>query len=125
MEWSSKDVIRLIGAYRERPELWDHNDNNYKVLSRKNEAWNDIANMCGTDTLEVRRKMNSVLASFRRERKKVEMAKQGAGENDEVCSSWFGYEHLQFLIDKFRSRGSRELVSEGESKGSRSYDRER
>lgn len=105
MDWTDDNVIRLINEYRERQCLWDPATPHYKMMNKKNDAWTDIANTLGCDVEEVKKKMNSLLASFRRERAK-ERKKRFASGSDEVVrtSTWFAFRHLSFLLDKFTSR---------------------
>lgn len=105
MDWTDDNVIRLINEYRERQCLWDPATPHYKMMNKKNDAWTDIANTLGCDVEEVKKKMNSLLASFRRERAK-ERKKRFTSGSDEVVrtSTWFAFRHLSFLLDKFTSR---------------------
>lgn len=105
MDWTDTNVIRLINEYREHQCLWDPNSPHYKMMYMKNDAWTDIANTLGCDVEEVKKKFNSLLASFRRERAKERKNRITSG-CDEVghTSTWFAFKHLSFLLDKFSGK---------------------
>lgn len=52
---------------------------------------------------DVKKKIDSLLTSFRRERQKSKCY-SGAGTEDVYKSNWFAFKHLQFLMDKFTPR---------------------
>nr|CAH7748804.1 unnamed protein product [Callosobruchus chinensis] len=69
MEWNNDNVSELINAYRVRPVLWNSLDPYYK--NKKEDAWRELADMLTTDTAEIKKMMQSLLASFRREKQKL------------------------------------------------------
>ena len=71
MEWSEDLVLQLIEAYRERPVLWDVGHKLFKIKTKRNDVWEELATIFNTDRYEEKKKINSLLASFRRERRKV------------------------------------------------------
>lgn len=67
MDWDRNKCILLIEQYKKYPELWtkSHTDHYNKV--RKQEVWNNIAEALNCSSVEeVRKKMDSLLASYRR-----------------------------------------------------------
>jgi hypothetical protein len=100
MEWSEDLVLQFIEAYRDRPVLWDVRHKFFKIKNKRNDAWEELATLFNTNRYEAKKKINSLLASFRRERRKSICATSVAGA-DEVCQSkWFAFKSLQFLIDR-------------------------
>ncbi|CAH1962121.1 unnamed protein product [Acanthoscelides obtectus] len=66
------------------------------------DAWNDISKIMKGDTGEVKKKMESLLTSFRRERQKQDSSfKTGSGTDTIFKSSWFAFKEMLFLMDKF------------------------
>ncbi|CAH2011191.1 unnamed protein product [Acanthoscelides obtectus] len=66
------------------------------------DAWNDISKIMKGDTGEVKKKMESLLTSFRRERQKQDRSfKTGSGTDTIFKSSWFAFKEMLFLMDKF------------------------
>ncbi|KAK5647823.1 hypothetical protein RI129_002715 [Pyrocoelia pectoralis] len=104
MEWSNDKVLKLIEAYRERPVLWDSTDAYYKNRNRKEDAWAELANMLDTnDTSEIKKKIQSLLASFRREKQKLKPT-SGMGTEEVYNTKWFAFSSLLFLKDKNKPR---------------------
>lgn len=92
MEWSNTLVLKLIDLYRERPCLWNPSDNEYKSKKRKLEAWCQLGDALQCEPVEVKKKIDSLLSSFRRERQKPE------------TTCWFAFKRMQFLMDKFEGK---------------------
>ncbi|KPJ12821.1 hypothetical protein RR48_10451 [Papilio machaon] len=88
IEWTNDLIIRLITEYKKRPELWDSHHELHRVNTAKYEAWSDLANIFECDIADLRKKMNSIFASHRREKAKVRCGGR---------STWFLYPHMNFL----------------------------
>lgn len=99
MEWSNDSVLQLINAYRIRPVLWNSLDSYYKNKNKKEDAWRELADMLNTDIAEIKKKMQSLLASFRRERQKLKTI-SGMGAEEVYDTKWFAFKSLLFLKDK-------------------------
>jgi hypothetical protein len=100
MEWSEDLVLQLIEAYRDRPVLWDVRHECFKIKSKRNDVWEELATLFNTNRYEVKKKVNSLLASFRRERRKVICTSSGIGTDEVSQSKWFAFKSLLFLMDK-------------------------
>ncbi|XP_026753247.1 uncharacterized protein LOC113513452 [Galleria mellonella] len=88
VEWTNELVIKLVEEYSKKPELWDNTHKWYRMHTAKYEAWTDLANMFDCDIADLRKKLNSIFASHRREKAKVRCGGR---------SLWFLYNHLKFL----------------------------
>nr|CAI5819987.1 unnamed protein product [Callosobruchus analis] len=99
MEWNNDNVLELINAYRVRPVLWNSLDPSYKNKNKKEDAWRELADMLTTDTAEIKKKMQSLLASFRREKQKLKTT-SGMGSEEIYDTKWFAFKSLLFLKDK-------------------------
>ncbi|KAJ8712026.1 hypothetical protein PYW07_004868 [Mythimna separata] len=88
VDWSGDLAIRLVEEYRQRPELWDNTNALYRVQTAKYEAWSDMARVFECDITDLRKKLNSIFASHRREKGKI----RNGGR-----STWFLYPYLRFL----------------------------
>lgn len=67
-EWSRDNCLLLIEQFENYPELWNPNHGSYYDKIRKNDAWCAIAEAMNCSREEVKKKMDSLLSSFRRER---------------------------------------------------------
>lgn len=111
MEWNNKSILKLIDLYREQNCLWDPANSDYKNKSKRLEAWTEISHLIGTNMDDVKRKMESLLTSFRRERQR-EDNKNMNGADKIYKSTWFAYNSMAFLLDKFAGKN---LVNTGVS----------
>lgn len=104
MEWPNEDTEQLIDLFREHPILWNSNKSGFKVNAQKSEAWENIAKIMGKSSADVRRKMNSLMASFRRERLKRIRSNNPLlpQEGDQIKTTWFGYKKMLFMIESDR-----------------------
>ncbi|KAJ8889655.1 hypothetical protein PR048_009156 [Dryococelus australis] len=81
MEWSNDKLLPLIDLYREKPRLWNQRDTEFKIKSKKNDDWAEIDREMECGPLAARKKMESLLSSFRGKRQKKK-CKSGAGADD-------------------------------------------
>ncbi|XP_054007409.1 uncharacterized protein LOC128891708 [Hylaeus anthracinus] len=95
MDWSNETTLLFIELYKKNTCLWNPMDKNYKLRCVKNNAWKDICSVVKCSPHEARRKLESLLASFRRERNKE--LRTGT-----YRSSWFAFRSMQFLMNKFQ-----------------------
>jgi len=56
------------------------------------------------EVVDVRKKMESLLTSFRRERQREGTTTSGMGKDEVYHSQWFAFQSMQFLNDKFKPR---------------------
>jgi len=105
MEWSEDLVLQLIEAYRERPVLWDVGYKLFKIKAKRNDVWEELGTIFNTERYVVKKKINSLLASFRRECRKVKCT-SGTGADEVSQSKWFAFKSLLFLMDKNKLRQS-------------------
>jgi len=94
-----------------RPILWDPTDRQYKMGKKKLDFWTEISKELKLDVNEVRKKMDSLLASFRRERQReASSGRSGAGTDEIYHSKWFAFEEMKFLNDKFKPRITKDTI---------------
>lgn len=70
MELSKDDLILLIKEYENHPVLWDPKNEFYFNKNKKSDVWADIAKRFNIDEKDAKKKINSLLGSFRREKAK-------------------------------------------------------
>lgn len=74
--------------YKKHPELWDKCHSLYRVYTAKYQAWSELAQSFNCDIADLRKKLNSLFASHRREKAKI----RSGGK-----STWFLYSHMKFF----------------------------
>lgn len=107
MEWTDKRSLQLISLYEKNPILWDPSHGEYKIIKKKNDVWNQIAKIMKFEVHEIRKKMESLLSLFRRQRR-VSNA-PGTGDNEVNYSRWFAFQAMQFLNEKFKSKTPKDI----------------
>ncbi|KAM3957524.1 uncharacterized protein ACR2FA_008491 [Aphomia sociella] len=106
VEWTNDLVIKLVEEYRKKPELWDSSHSWYRVQTAKYEAWTALSNKFDCDIADLRKKLNSIFASHRREKAKL----RSGGR-----TLWFLYNHLKFLPNHLDNDNNTDVVSPNHS----------
>lgn len=101
--WTDENCLKLIKLYQDRPILWDPQHPKFKLTKLKYDTWIEISNEMNSDTNEVKKKIDSLLTSFRRERQR-EGTTSGMGKDEVYHSTWFAFKAMSFLKDKFKPR---------------------
>lgn len=94
MEWSQQKVLVLLEVYQKREILWKPRHPSYYNSIKKEDAWREIAEILNVEVEELKKKIESLKGSFRRERSRV---KKGTGTGKGLF--------MTFL--KFRTYGER------------------
>lgn len=99
MDLSKDEILNLIDEYKKHRVLWDtsykgHFNKNTKIM-----AWEEIAETCGIDARDARRKMASLLGSFRREKAKLKITKANS-ENVIVIISFICLQYYVYLLNE-------------------------
>ncbi|XP_060820549.1 uncharacterized protein LOC132909637 [Bombus pascuorum] len=108
MDWSKDMGLSLVNLYKMKEVLWNPMSSEYHQKTRRHDAWQEIADELSliikkpVSALECKRKMDTILSSFRRERVKVRRSlKRAKGDPTKPTgSTWFFYNSLTFLIEK-------------------------
>nr|CAH7723793.1 unnamed protein product [Callosobruchus chinensis] len=72
--WTNEKCLILIGLYESDIVLWDPKYEQYFSRQKKEDAWRDISISMEIDVEEIKKKMTSLLGSFRRERSKEKIS---------------------------------------------------
>ncbi|XP_025198888.1 uncharacterized protein LOC112597166 [Melanaphis sacchari] len=111
MDWTNEECLLLIEMYKARSILWDPTNSQYKMAKRKIDYWCEISKEMKKSVNEVKRKMESLQASYRRERRlEVNTKRSGAGADEVFHSKWFAFKAMQFLNDKFSPRETKDTI---------------
>ncbi|KAG8250284.1 hypothetical protein J6590_104869 [Homalodisca vitripennis] len=79
--WNQDNIVMLIQLYESNKLLWDISDKEYKNKFKRKDAYAAIATELGVNAEEVKKKIDSILARYRRE-KKTNILKSGMGTID-------------------------------------------
>lgn len=96
--WDFATTVKLIKLYESCPELWDNRHPDHTHRAKKKESINKIAKELNTTTQEVNRKLNSLMAQYRRERNIFKnLSESGATD---IKTPWWAYQYFGFLQKK-------------------------
>ncbi|CAH1970882.1 unnamed protein product [Acanthoscelides obtectus] len=97
--WTIEEVTNLIEVYRERPNLWNPKNVDYKNRYKKYDSLKEIAEIFGTTKDEIERKLKNINTQYQRERRNYKKC-QKSGAGNEFKAKWFGYTAMAFLQDR-------------------------
>uniref|UniRef100_A0A1B6DD16 MADF domain-containing protein n=1 Tax=Clastoptera arizonana TaxID=38151 RepID=A0A1B6DD16_9HEMI len=108
MEWPNELVLEFLEFYENEPIIWNSSLSNHKNRIEIYDAWKRIEIKMGNkfSIAELKKKKDSLMASFRACVKKVkECNKSGAGSDEIHKPSWFAYDRMErFLRDRTKPR---------------------
>ncbi|XP_011866568.1 PREDICTED: uncharacterized protein LOC105561312 isoform X1 [Vollenhovia emeryi] len=112
-QWRQETILKLIGAYRARRLLWDHNAPDYTDRSKRIYAWKEIADELGCDVMTVERKLKSLKTHFMSVHKAYAKRRLKADltPGSVIKPKWFAYEALTFLNKGRLTRINRETLN--------------
>ena len=58
MEWTNNATLKLISEYQKHVVLWDSTHKFYKLVNKKNDAWEEIAKEVDISVPDVKNKIN-------------------------------------------------------------------
>ncbi|KAJ0174894.1 hypothetical protein K1T71_010002 [Dendrolimus kikuchii] len=95
MSWTKTNVIKLVKEYSKRPALWNPDNDYYRNNSVKMKQWAELAGVFDSEVADIRRKLNSILACYRKQRGLVRVR---------GYYLWYLYGHMSFLPNYLPSR---------------------
>uniref|UniRef100_A0A0A9WZ15 Trigger factor n=1 Tax=Lygus hesperus TaxID=30085 RepID=A0A0A9WZ15_LYGHE len=96
-QWTEEDCLRLIELFRDHDVLWDPKHMSFYKKGMKEDSWNEVAAAIGRSRDQVKNKIQSLMASYRREKAKVKSYNAGKDPSEAITSRWFAYDSLCFL----------------------------
>ncbi|XP_063538691.1 uncharacterized protein LOC134747944 [Cydia strobilella] len=94
--YTNELVLQLVQAYKNHELLWDPSNPDFKNRTKKNDAWDDIANAVNIPRRDVESKIHTLRSQFAREKKKIAQLRKNG--NDLKNAPWFAYEPMKFLL---------------------------
>ncbi|KAJ8921471.1 hypothetical protein NQ315_003089 [Exocentrus adspersus] len=109
MEWSREAVLSFIDAYRRQPCIWDPRHSKHKDRVAVATAWKNIQaqlNFKNCTVDELKKKRNSLMASFRMLTNKKKKKKESDQGTEEAAfePQWFAYETMQKFLGPIYNR---------------------
>lgn len=103
VEWKKGLILQFIELYGKNEVLWNINHRHYKVISKRTQAWEDISNELSVPVQELKKKISSLLASYRKVRQRCPVP-SNTDEADKP--TWFAYDSFYFLHDQYKPKSS-------------------
>lgn len=88
MDWTQEKCLEVIEKYREKEILWNPRHPKYYNNIKKEDAWREIAAEYKVNTDEVKKKIESLKGSYRREKAKTRRSMgTGSGKKNVLLHS--------------------------------------
>lgn len=98
-EWSNELTLKFLELYQNEPVIWDPNHSHHKDKKKVKDAWVRLSQQLECSVAELKKKKDSVMASFRSHlRKKKASIKSGASTNDIYKPVWFAYNYMESFL---------------------------
>lgn len=81
MNWDQQQSLMLIAELQKMEILWNSRDKAFHNTQRKEEAWKQLAEAMNAEVGEVKRKVDSLRGSYRREKSRLKRAMASGGGN--------------------------------------------
>uniref|UniRef100_A0A146M037 MADF domain-containing protein n=1 Tax=Lygus hesperus TaxID=30085 RepID=A0A146M037_LYGHE len=91
IDWTHEKCLLLISKFKTHEALWNRNVKEFHNPKKKEEEWYALAQEMNAPHVEVKKKIECLRGSYRRERSKVKSSK------DVYSPKWFAYKFLHFL----------------------------
>ncbi|PNF25136.1 hypothetical protein B7P43_G01993 [Cryptotermes secundus] len=95
----NKKCLTLIQLYKSKEVLWNSKSANYYNKSIREDAWKDIGDEMKMPVQDLKKRMTSLLASYRREKSRIKKSHITAAGTVYV-SKWFAFNEFDFMADK-------------------------
>lgn len=97
IEWKTRQVVALLRAIKKQESLWNTSSKYYKHKQRKELAWQIVEKEVGLHVNACKRKLESLLASFRRERNKIRLSEKKDSSEHRYEPRWKYWSEMNFL----------------------------
>ena len=115
---SPEFLTRFLEEYRELPVLWQVRSTEYSNRGKRDEAWDLLVQftrekIADADLNFVKKKVDSIRASFRKELRRVRESKRSGASGDDVYKPtlWY-FDLLWFTADQENPRKSKSNLDE-------------
>lgn len=110
MEWSNEDTLEFLRLYEQEPAIWNPKHSLHKNRKAVDDAWRRIEKKISFNctVITLKRKKESLMASFRLLLNKVKSSMKVASDiNDVYKPNWFAYGTMaNFLEGIYQSRNA-------------------
>ncbi|XP_028177808.1 uncharacterized protein LOC114365429 [Ostrinia furnacalis] len=99
LQWSQDQILLFLETLQSEPVIWDPSNRGHKDRKSLNDAWARISDTFGVSVPLLKRKKESLNATYRAYRRKVESSMK-SGDNDDFVyrPTWFAYEYMDSFL---------------------------
>lgn len=98
-EWNNNCILTFLELYEAEPILWNPKHRLHKNKVALNDAWLRISASMNKPVVELRKKKESLMATYRKHaRKQKDSIASGAGIDDIYQPSWFAYSLMESFL---------------------------
>ncbi|CAF4947320.1 unnamed protein product [Pieris macdunnoughi] len=103
----------LIQLYSAKEFLWNSKSTQYHNKSLRYDAWIEISKKMDIPIPDLKKKMTTLLASYRREKSRIaKSCRTGSATNEVYVSKWFAFDDFNFMRDKDLPNETLDTMSE-------------
>lgn len=89
--------MTLIRAIRQQDSLWNMKSKSFKDKNKKILAWETVARDVGIEVNACKKKMESLWASFRREKCRIKRSEKNESPEDVYVPKWTFWNEMNFV----------------------------
>lgn len=97
MDFTHQETLVLLNIYKKFPILWDLKARGYHDRKLKANAWNEISKEVKVHPEICKRKIDSLFASYRREKRKLDKSRKSDAPEDVMTPKWRFWNAFRFV----------------------------
>lgn len=97
MDFTHAETLTLLNIYKKFPVLWDPKARGYHDRKLKANAWSEISAEVQVHPEICKRKVDSLFASYRREKKKLVKSRTSDGPGSVMVPKWRFWNAFRFV----------------------------
>ncbi|XP_045491091.1 uncharacterized protein LOC123690974 [Colias croceus] len=99
IQWSQEQTMLFLETLQAEPFIWDPSEKSHKDKKKVNDAWVRIRDVFEIPVEELKKKKDSLFATYRGYYRKIEASlKSGAGADDVYRPVWFAFEFMNSFL---------------------------
>lgn len=101
MSWNNESELNFIEIYQMEPVLWDPHHKFHRDKKCLHDAWVRISEQTEFTVSELKKKRDSLMATYRGHLRKIKnSSKSGAGSNEVYKPVWFAFDLMNSFLEQ-------------------------
>ncbi|XP_044745678.1 uncharacterized protein LOC123307434 [Coccinella septempunctata] len=111
MDWTNELTLYFLQLYRDEPCLWDPSHCNYKRKDQIVMAWQRLSESTGKSVAELKRKKESLMATFRAHSRRKKASIVDGAEGDQVYEPiWFAFSAMENFLGEIYGINTQDTI---------------